>query len=294
MDDFQEYQDRLYVQYRRKFIREVNSQDEDMLDSLIELQNNAKDAVLSNSRYGSVNEEKARLALDKVIIAGLASYLLLLKEHNTEVVSVQGGWAYEMLKPYEKPAWLERVANTTLDEIKAIQDRLQFRQFPADERTVGGRITTLEGSTLKSVRNILATEINKGTSAKEIAGAISNFIRKDDRKLWVSPYEWYRERFGFKQGTPKSILAGSLDYQAFRIARTEINYTWRNGTAKMHDGRPYLEGFDWVLSGSHPKVDVCDEWARQSPYLTRRDLPDGHPHCMCAVVPRLIDPTRLE
>jgi hypothetical protein len=148
---------------------------------------------------------------------------------------------------------------------------------------IGERITSIVGGAKKSVINILTVGINKGYSAKQIAGDIANYIVKDNRKSWVSPYQWYREKFGFKRRIPNGIPPGSLQYNAVRIARTEINNTYRQATIDIHKNKPWVKGYEWVLSPSHPVEDICDAWADGGPYTYAEAHKLGHVHCMCHI-----------
>ena len=257
MTDFERYQLKTFRYYRSRFKRIISVQDSDIDEDLKWMAEESERAVLRSSRYDQLDESKADSALKNVIIVGLAGFYSTLVKNSLNVSRVNGEWGEEMIAPYENPSFDSKLQKQISDLMTITKERLLYREFPADGRTIGSRIKTLEGSSLKAVRNILAVEINKGSGAKEIAGVISNYMRKDDRRLWTSPFEWYRQRFGYKRGQPKDILAGSLDYSTYRIARTEINYTWRDATVRLHDGKPYMKGWNWVLSDAHPRHDIC-------------------------------------
>lgn len=122
-----------------------------------------------------------------------------------------------------------------------------------------------------SVRNrlaldqMLAEAIRNGTSATQLAGQVEQ---------WLIP--------GRAQLRTKRPYGRDGSYDAMRLARTEI--TAQHGRVMLAAARsnPYAESIDWVLSPSHPKIDVCDDLAANSPYALD-EVPSypAHPHCLC-------------
>ena len=137
--------------------------------------------------------------------------------------------------------------------------------------------------------DIITVDLKAGKSAKEMASDLDNFLKPDPNKPWTGPFQWYREKFGYKVAKqPAGRAAGSLHFNAIRIARTEINHTYRMSTLKLHDGQQWVDGYDWNLSPAHPATDICDDWARGSPYRDQAEIEGlGHPHCMCFITVRL-------
>lgn len=79
-------------------------------------------------------------------------------------------------------------------------------------------------------------------------------------------------------------------YRGMVLGRTEI--TRAHGEATLISGQlnPYVTGTDWVLSGSHPKLDICDQLAtvdasgnrRRDPYPIGQFPPyPSHPQELC-------------
>jgi len=159
-----------------------------------------------------------------------------------------------------------------------------------DGITTEQRIKTIERESINVVRNIVEVSIRDGASALQLAERIQDYVKPADNGRRVSPFTWYRERFGAKVKKIErgEVPAGSVNYNAFRIARTEINRTYREAVGVLHDGKPWVEGYTWNLSGAHPEKDICDEWAANSPYKNFIDLPKGHPNCMCYVTTNLL------
>jgi|GEM_PF-6352428 len=52
-------------------------------------------------------------------------------------------------------------------------------------------------------------------------------------------------------------------HQARVVARSEAVEAYRDVYRKSQDEKPYVVGYRWVLSGSHPRPDICDVLASQ-------------------------------
>lgn len=108
-------------------------------------------------------------------------------------------------------------------------------------------------------RGILANK-----SAAEIASDVRGLIRPD---------------------TP-----GGISYAAKRLGRTELNNAFHETTRRAGAAQPWVEGMLWNLSGSHPRKDVCNEYAEQDNHnmgagvFPSRMVPGKpHPQCLCYI-----------
>lgn len=82
-------------------------------------------------------------------------------------------------------------------------------------------------------------------------------------------------------------VAGGVSYAAHRLARTEINNAYKTSQERRHADEPWVTGMRWNLSKTHPKPDVCNDYAEADDH----DLGDGvypvgqrprsHPNCLC-------------
>lgn len=93
-----------------------------------------------------------------------------------------------------------------------------------------------------------------------------------------------RARDWFNPNTP-----GGVRYAAMRLARTEINNSFHAISAQKYAETPWIPNVDWNLSGSHPKKDICNELADESPYDSEEVPARPHPQCMCNITPRSVD-----
>jgi hypothetical protein len=89
----------------------------------------------------------------------------------------------------------------------------------------------------------------------------------------------------FNPNTP-----GGVRYAALRLARSEINNAFHAVSVQQVQDKPWIDNMQWHLSGSHPKSDICDEYANDDKFdLGAGIWPKGevprkpHPHCYCYV-----------
>jgi hypothetical protein len=110
----------------------------------------------------------------------------------------------------------------------------------------------------------IALSLLQGKSAKELA---------DDVFKYISPN-----------------VRGGVSYAAMRLARTEINNAFHLSTIRYTRENPWVRGYRWNLSGSHPKTDICNEYASYSGDglgsggWKKNHVPEKpHPHCFCFI-----------
>lgn len=276
--------------FREQFLDEVIEQEED-IDSLIDF--TAK-SIGDNVQVD--DPDKLDRYLRNAFLVFGASYITLLILHNKNAVEISTNQQKSVVTDkYNNPSFDVQNRQTAERLITDVEQNLLNRSFaPFDYKTIGERIVTLQDGALRTTRDIIYLGLQEGRSAKQIADDIANYLKPSEDKAWTSPFEWFRERFNYQTGKPKDRLGGSLHYNAIRIARTEINYSYRRTTVKMHQNKPWVKGFEWRLSPAHPIYDICDDWAADSPYKDENDIPPGHPFCLCTVVAILADKGELD
>jgi hypothetical protein len=119
----------------------------------------------------------------------------------------------------------------------------------------------------------IAKGLLRGLTAQELAAVVRDFIHPDVR--------------------------GGVSYAAMRLARTEINNAFHQTTIRYTREMPWVEGYQWSLSGSHPRTDICNDLAERNGGLGRGtyrkgDVPSKpHPLCLCYVTPVSVDNARF-
>lgn len=170
-----------------------------------------------------------------------------------------------------------------------IGDTLLSRRFggAGSNKTTEDRFKTIIDGSQRTVRNIVNAGIKDGTPSWEIAKQIESYIKpeyKDGKR--VAPWTIARRELGKPVSyVPKGIPAGSVEYNAMRIARTEMAKTYQMAPYLAHKDKWYYNGTKWVLSRSHPKEDECDRYATHDEGLgigVWKKCPEiPHPHCLC-------------
>lgn len=88
----------------------------------------------------------------------------------------------------------------------------------------------------------------------------------------------------------KSRVPENLDYNALRLARTELSAAYGEATRAAAEASPAIGKLKWVLSGAHPKEDICDHHAKGGDghgVYEARSCPifPAHPNCLCNLQP---------
>lgn len=135
------------------------------------------------------------------------------------------------------------------------------------------RIWNVADDTRQRIDRLMDYHISRGTSAVEIARELEQFLTPSARgQKTVRPY-----------GTEGS-------YAARRLARTEITVAAHRATVNAARVNPMVMGIQWRLSASHPKRDICDDYAQGGPKGDGIYPPESvpavpHPHCLCSQLP---------
>lgn len=92
-------------------------------------------------------------------------------------------------------------------------------------------------------------------------------------------------------------VPGGASYAANRLARTEINNAHHDTTIRLTKDQPWVDGYQWQLSRSHPKPDVCDALAsggtKGDGIYDKLHAPSKpHPQCFCYLL--IVQPSNDE
>lgn len=88
-------------------------------------------------------------------------------------------------------------------------------------------------------------------------------------------------------------VRGGAGYAAKRLARTEVVNAYHRTSIRRYQETPWVDEARWNLSGSHPKPDICNEYAEDSHtrggeagvWLVSEIPAKPHPNCLCYVTP---------
>lgn len=126
--------------------------------------------------------------------------------------------------------------------------------------TLSQRVYRNSQATVLHVGQIVDSGLARQLSAREIARLVRRYI--------------------------DPITPGGASYAAMRLGRTEINNAHHDTTIRLSQDRPWVTGYQWKLSGSHPKPDICNEYASENDGLfDKGEVPSKpHPQCLCYIL----------
>jgi hypothetical protein len=89
-------------------------------------------------------------------------------------------------------------------------------------------------------------------------------------------------------------VPGGSSYAAMRLGRSEVANAYHTTNINKYKQTPWVEKVRWVLSGSHPRPDECNEYAEGGNLRNGLWSPDQipakpHPNCLCYTVPEMPD-----
>ena len=143
--------------------------------------------------------------------------------------------------------------------IEHLESRLKLSRIPLSDKVWG-----TEKLVHDRLDYLINTHIARGTSASELAKAVRQFVDP------ASP--------------------GGVQYAARRLARTELNNAFHATTILIGSESPFIDGFEWKLSGSHPEGDECDDYAAVDVWAAK-DVPrKPHPNCLCYLIEKMPSP----
>ncbi|AEE95298.1 hypothetical protein [Mahella australiensis] len=119
--------------------------------------------------------------------------------------------------------------------------------------------------------------VARGLDSRELAKQVQQYMQPGK---WTAMKKETRRRLG---------VSSNVSYEAMRLARTEMSHAYHEATILANQSSPSYMGIIWMLSGSHPLPDVCDDYASHNgdgfwPKGSEPPLP--HPQCLCVALPK--------
>lgn len=187
----------------------------------------------------------------------------------------------------------------TLDQIsktKLAKAPLQRSFFRVNERAVeaiwarteqglhlSDRIWQKDQKYRMAMSEIIQDGVATGEDPVETARQLEKYVRRGRKTLAVD-YPEMMERMGNR-------IPQDISYEALRLVRTETAAAFGEGTIAAAAVSPSYLGMKWVLSGSHPVRDKCDDLAEADHGLGKGVWPPGqeppmpaHPNCLCVLI----------
>lgn len=133
----------------------------------------------------------------------------------------------------------------------------------------------------KHMTSIIQSAVAEGQDCVKTARALEKYVLKGKRTL-AEEYPGMMARMG-------SRVPGDISYEALRLVRTEMTAAYGEATISAGMVSPSCNGIKFILSGSHPKPDICDDITG----IDKHGLGIGvypidetpnypfHPNCLC-------------
>lgn len=138
------------------------------------------------------------------------------------------------------------------------------------------RVWNTAAQTRQQIDRYLDTAIREGRGALVMSRELEQFLIPGRALRTKAPY-----------GTDAS-------FDAMRLARTEITRAHGKAAETAAAMNPFVSGMKWNLSASHPRIDICDAYARggengDGVYPMGGTPPyPAHPNCLCYLTNALI------
>ena len=189
---------------------------------------------------------------------------------------------------------LKRAGMGTEPLIRAMEFQRQRAVAAAYARThkdglhLSERIWNASEKSRDAMRAIVTAGV--GEDAVTVARALETYVRKG-AAVTTAHYPQMLERMG-------SRIPPNIDYNALRLARTELTAAYGEATIGAAKASPGIKKVRWVLSNTHPRTGICDSYASGGDGRGVYDAKDcplapAHPNCLCTIQPAPEDPEEM-
>lgn len=288
--------------YRQRFLAVMSQNEKDMAILLGTLAQQIRGAIVAESVDGVVPVERLQITLGNIrqavdnlflgtgnapfttvygTVIPTSPYMQVLWGHIQDAARIAVERHQSIMERYLTPelAYRFRRANRNpFNEARVTSEQTTWRPRPfatydpphlwvdPNGYRLSDRIWRTSIHTRAQIDRIVAEGVSQGKSAVQITQEVEQFLRP--------------RRRGVRTRRP---YGRNLSYDAMRLSRTEITRANAQADIMSANLNPFVEGVEVVLSASHPKEDICDEYAEGGPY-PKDDAPvlPAHPHCLCS------------
>lgn len=181
------------------------------------------------------------------------------------VAEMQAGLLSEVMTSGQLDAYIRGEAARAASALDNAMIRMRGDSYKALSAQVYQTGALSQGLVDARINSMIA----QGASARDIAAAVRGLVNPD--------------------------VPGGVSFASMRLGRTELNNAFHASAKDRMRRSPFVEAVVWETSGSHPRPDICDEYAeRDNDNLgPGRYMPDNvpekpHPQCMCYITADLI------
>lgn len=130
----------------------------------------------------------------------------------------------------------------------------------------------------QALQKIVEDGITRGLDARQLAQQVQRYLQPG---VWTALKAETRRNLG---------VSKDVSMEAMRLAVTEINNAFHEGTVNAYQAIPSARGIYWRLSASHPLPDICDDYASHNGngFWPKGEEPaKPHPWCRCVAIPAM-------
>lgn len=136
----------------------------------------------------------------------------------------------------------------------------------------------------EALRKLVEDGVARGLNARVLAREVQQYLQPG---VFTALKEETRKRLK----VPRDV-----SMEAMRLAVTEMQHAFHEGTVLAYRTVPSCTGFYWRLSSSHPVPDICDTYASRGGngfWPADKVPPKPHPWCRCILVPAMEEPRQF-
>ena len=205
-------------------------------------------------------------SIDAAISNGVEAGMVFSKSVSLDVLKKAEIQTEPMIRAYE----FQRKRAVAMSYARSYKDGLKLSQ----------RIWNVTEGNKKVLADIVRAGV--GEDAVTVAKAMQTYVKSGSTRM-AAEYPGMIKRMG-------SRIPLNLDYNALRLARTELTAAYGEGTLAGAKASPAIGKVRWVLSSSHPRPDICDTYAEGGEghgVYSVDDCPPypAHPNCLCTLQP---------
>ena len=167
-----------------------------------------------------------------------------------------------------------------------------------DNKLFSERIWDLQQFTNNEISKTVTKGVLQGKSHTALMKELEPYLKMTDEEFQAFQRSWAETHDEAWKADWKT--RGRLKYNLQRLSRTEINNAHREAHVYSARLSPWVSGLRWNLSASHPKPDICDEWATQDEHgmgggvYPPDEVPLDHPNGLCFLTNVLIPQAEIE
>lgn len=275
----------------KKFLLTAIQLEDATQEVLNQFADDAYDEIMRNaSASGLQNQNDVITALIDLLAAALLLFDSKMEDGIRSIAKVKRDLYLEEGLPLLRSAGANEAANRFKTRLGNFEDdmAISFRTMKSGkyELSYNDRMQAIEESSQRVIRNLIQSGVRDGLDPKVIAQRLDRYVNPAPTGTPVRPWDVIRNATkSNKSFVPEGVLPGSIQSNVFDVARTQASLSNRAAANRMADPEPWIIGFKWVLSSSHPRDDECDEKAAANPYPKGAQQPDSHNHCLCDWIP---------